>query len=244
MEQLVHALQDGGQDGEGLLRAQVIAHGSHAVLQHDFRPLEGSAAVLRRRFGSLALEKEVLAVREGLVKVVRPRRGLVQHAVAEIDGTPVMGVEQEESQRLGVVPFQNFPNCEEVPQRLGHLLRVHVHKTVVHPEPRELVRALLARSHGLGQLVLVVGEGEVQPTPVDVDLRAQQLVDHRTALDVPPGSSLPPRALPEGLSLLLGLPQRKVGRIPLPLVHRHPLPRPVVVLLAAAQAPVIAQRWD
>ncbi len=67
----------------------------------------------------------------------------------------------------------------------------------------------------LGDLVLVVGEEEIEPAAVKVEGLSQELAAHGRALDVPAGATLAPRAVPRGLAGLGGLPQRKVERLAL-----------------------------
>src|SRR5690606_12808645 len=71
---------------------------------------------------------------------------------------------------------------------------------------------------GLGELVLVVGEDQVEPAAVDVELVAEVAAGHGGALDVPAGPARAPRAGPGGVGRLLrlgGLPQREVARVAL-----------------------------
>jgi len=67
----------------------------------------------------------------------------------------------------------------------------------------------------LGDLVVVVRELEVDAARVDVDLRAKDGAAHGRALDVPAGTTPPPRRLPSRLARLRPLPQRKVGGVQL-----------------------------
>ena len=81
---------------------------------------------------------------------------------------------------------------------------------VVHPDPRE---GHAARGLGLGDLVLVVGEDEVRAAAVDLEVRAEKLLGHRRALDVPAGAPLAPRRWPAGVLVgLAGLPEGEVER--------------------------------
>ena len=57
----------------------------------------------------------------------------------------------------------------------------------------------LAGALGLGDLVLVMGEDEVDAAAVDLEVGAQLLLGHRRALDVPAGAPLAPGALPRGV---------------------------------------------
>src|SRR4029453_3205482 len=72
----------------------------------------------------------------------------------------------------------------------------------------------MAQRTRLCDLVLVVREDEIESASVDLELRPEVLLGHDRALDVPAGSSTPPRRLPPSvLSGLVPLPQRKVARI-------------------------------
>ena len=71
--------------------------------------------------------------------------------------------------------LEDFPDCEEIPQRLGHLLLIDLHEPVVDPVPGEL---LAGRRAGLGDFVLVVWKDEILATPVDVERVAEVLHRH------------------------------------------------------------------
>ena len=73
---------------------------------------------------------------------------------------------------------------------------------------------------GLGDLVLVVREGQVQAARVNVDRGAEVLVDHGRALDVPARTALAPGRLPGRLARLGRLPDGKVHRVLLELADR------------------------
>ena len=79
----------------------------------------------------------------------------------------------------------------------------------MHPVVGELV----AGRPGLGQLVLVVGEHQVQATAMDVEGGAQVLGGHGGAFQVPARAARPPRRLPERLAGLRALPEREVAGI-------------------------------
>src|SRR5207249_10937377 len=91
-----------------------------------------------------------------------------------------------------------------------HLLAAEAEHAVVHPRSSELP----ARSPRLRDLVLVMREHEVEPSAMDLEYRAEVLLGHRGALDVPAGSPRAPRRVPARvLALLVRLPQRKVARV-------------------------------
>src|SRR5204862_1707211 len=97
---------------------------------------------------------------------------------------------------------------QRVTQRLGHLLAGQRHPAVVQPITGETV----ASSFGLGPLVLVVREDQVQPTAVDVELRAEVGGGHRRALQVPAGAPSAPWRRPGRLAGSGALPHGEVPR--------------------------------
>ena len=97
--------------------------------------------------------------------------------------------EHQEADFLGVEALHDFPDSEEITQGLGHLLLVHSHETVVHPQIHE---RLASGAAGLGDLVLVVGKLQVHSTAVNVEMCTQQAHGHGRALDVPAGTTLAP----------------------------------------------------
>src|SRR5262245_44733167 len=88
-------------------------------------------------------------------------------------------------------------------------------------------------------------ELEVETAAVDLEARAEVLLGHGRALDVPAGPATAPRRVPPGvLARLVRLPQREVARILLErvrllLLHLiEPLPRQPAVL-GEARDPVV-----
>jgi len=100
----------------------------------------------------------------------------------------------------------------------------------VHPGVGE---ALVPAAGGLCALVLVVREGQVGATAVDVDRRAQVAVNHGGALGVPARAPFAPRARPAGLARLGGLPEGEVERVALLLPRRDARAHHEVVHVAA-----------
>src|SRR6202034_1157736 len=92
-----------------------------------------------------------------------------------------------------VVPRQDVLHGDEVAERFTHLLAVDREKAVVHPAPRE---GRAVRGLALSDLIFVMREDEVFASAVDVEVVSQVLRRHRRALDVPPRSTLSPRARP------------------------------------------------
>ena len=79
----------------------------------------------------------------------------------------------------------------------------------MQPVPREGVAGRVR----LRDLVLVMGEDEVQAAAVDVELGTEVLLGHRRALEVPAGPAGTPRGVPGRLALLGALPEREVQRV-------------------------------
>jgi hypothetical protein len=131
---------------------------------------------------------------------------------------------------------KNLLQGEEVAKGLRHLLAVHAEHARVHPHVR---KRAAPRAHGLRGLVLVVREDQVLAATVDVDGRTQVAVDHGAALRVPAGTAVAPRARPAGLAGLGGLPQRKVKRVALLVVHLDALAGAQLVKLAPREDAVV-----
>src|SRR5690242_21531484 len=76
---------------------------------------------------------------------------------------------------------------------------------------------MTGRRLGLGDLVLVMREDEVDAAGVDVERVSQQVDRHRRALEVPTGAPASPRRIPRGSSRLVirrrGFPEREVLRV-------------------------------
>mmetsp|Transcript_26406 Transcript_26406/g.82326 ORF Transcript_26406/g.82326 Transcript_26406/m.82326 type:complete len:207 (-) Transcript_26406:147-767(-) len=139
------------------------------------------------------------------------RRGLEALEV-EVERAAVLARDDEEpeaAQRRGVLA--DVAERPEIAQRLAHLLAVDVHEAVVHPAvaERRAVRRL-----GLGDLVLVVREDEVDAAGVEVQRRPEVALRHRRALDVPARAAGAPRRVPGDLAvrILARLPEREVLR--------------------------------
>ena len=131
---------------------------------------------------------------------------------------------------------QQIPHGREVAQALGHLPPVHHQHLVVHPDLREGFVGVGAT--GLGELVLVVGELEVEAAAVDVEGPAEEIPRHRRAFDVPARAAAAPGRLPAGQALARGLPEHEVHRIALVGRHVHPRAGDHVVHRAAREAAV------
>ena len=133
---------------------------------------------------------------------------------------------------------EHGPELDGVACGLVHLLAAKAEHPVVHPDVREVV----PEGPRLGNLVLVMGKDEVETAAVDLEARAEMLLGHRGALDVPAGSAVSPGGGPPGvLSGLVGLPEREVALILLPWIR---LLFPDLVELLTGEATVVGEARD
>ena len=124
-----------------------------------------------------------------------------------VERTAVLTGEDEITHLFGPVACQDLANGKEIAQRLGHLLIVDTHESVVHPVPDE---GMSGRTLGLGNLVLVMREGEIRATAVDIEGVTQGARRHRRALYVPTGPARSPGRVPRRLVRLGRLPQGEI----------------------------------
>src|SRR6059058_3404645 len=91
-------------------------------------------------------------------------------------------------------------------------------------------------------------EDQIVAAAVDLEDRAEELLGHGRAFDVPARATGPPRRLPDGvLALLVRLPEREVPRVLLQLIAFCLLGRIVqslVIPLAAGKAAVFGEPRD
>ena len=95
---------------------------------------------------------------------------------------------------------------------------------------------------GLGPLVLVVGELEVEAAAVQVEAVAEQVERHHDALGVPARPAVAPGRRPRRLARLGLLPQREVERRALLVVRLDPRAGAQRVERLAGQQPVVRPR--
>lgn len=86
-----------------------------------------------------------------------------------------MRAEQVVTQRRRADTAEEFIGIQRVVQRLGHLLPVDRDEAVVYPVLGELV----ACCGGLGKLVLMVRESQVEAASVDVERTSEVVLGHR-----------------------------------------------------------------
>src|SRR3712207_1111480 len=100
----------------------------------------------------------------------------------------------------------------------------------VHPHAHD---PMAERALALGDLVLVVGKGEVDPAGVQIETLAEVGDRHRRALDVPAGVALAPRAVEaHDPPRARRLPEDEVARVALVVVD----------LLDAVPGPELVER--
>ncbi len=145
-------------------------------------------------------------------KVVQPATYFQQTLFAIINGPAVMGGEQEKPDCFGLMALQHLGHHDLIALALGHLIVAGFHQAVVQPVTDEWDACI---GFGLGQLVLVMGELQVEPAAVDVEGCAQNLHAHGRAFDVPARPAETPRAVPFRLARLGAFPEGKVARIAL-----------------------------
>ena len=122
------------------------------------------------------------------------RDGLLQRLLRERERLTIVAGDQEIDHRLGAEAGDRLSQREDVALRLRHLrLGPGLDHAVVHPDTGE---RLAPRGEGLRDLVLVVGEHEVDATGVNRERHAQLALRHRGAFDVPTGTARPPGRVP------------------------------------------------
>ena len=170
---------------------------------------------------------------EHLAKSLCASSRCLQGLLRVLERLPPVPRQEEHEERLPTPAVERGLERDVVAHGLVHLLAREREHPVVHPELRERV----PERARLGDLVLVVREHEVETSPVDLELRAQVLLGHDRALDVPAGASCPPGRVPgRVLSRLRRLPEREVARI---LLARVRLLLLDLVRPLAAQPPVV-----
>ena len=237
--QRLQQARDGQRTAAVQLRGQLEQHGQRdggvEVLVH--RGFEARGVRLR----PVDVGKRHLArvhAAQGRVQAAQAIARIFQAGIAVIEGAAVLGAQHEEAHCLAVVVLEHIADGEEVAQRLGHLLVVHIDETVVQPVIDE---ALAAGTFALRDLVLVVRELQVQATTVDVELLTEQAARHGRALDVPARAARAIGRFVLGVGRLFrlgGLPQHEVQRVLLAVIDRHALAGTQLVQALARQLAV------
>ena len=158
--------------------------------------------------------------------------------IAVVERAAVVGSHHEEADGLGIELLKHIADREEVAQALGHLLVVHIDEAVVHPVAG---KCLAGGTFALSDFGFVVRELQVGATAVDIEGVAQQLAGHGRAFNVPARAAHAEGAVPLGVVGLGGfgaLPEHRVERIELAVVHRHALARAQLIERLAAEAAI------
>ena len=118
----------------------------------------------------------------------------LQRVPAEVHLLPVAMLEESEPQRQRIQPARGQVGQQHhVPGGLGHLAPLEQQVLPVHPLPDHVVPGDRV---GLGPLVLVVREAQIDAAGMDVDVLAEVVQRHRRALGVPAGEAGAPRGRP------------------------------------------------
>ncbi|MCY1304609.1 hypothetical protein D9M70_543680 [compost metagenome] len=112
---------------------------------------------------------------------------------------------------------QQFVDRDEVALGLRHLAAFDLQEAVVHPDIRHHLRAVGAT--GLGDLVFMMREDEVEPAAMNVEDLSEITAAHRRALNMPARTAPAPRTVPARLVVGRKLPQHEIAGIF--LVHFH-----------------------
>src|SRR5438876_1935731 len=173
------------QAEDGIARVEVVVHRRpESVPGPDDERVDRSA---RPRAGRSLRGVDRCAHR--VVLLLRPREA----GMVVLDVFAVWGLEEAESDDFPREIAQDLTNRDEVPEALRHLLALECNEAVVHPRPGPLPAPRAFADH---RLALVMRELQVDAAAMDVEGRAEVLVRHRIALDVPARTAVAPRAGP------------------------------------------------
>jgi len=111
---------------------------------------------------------------------------------------------------------QELVNGDHVAERFGHFLGFQAKHAVVHPVRGE---GLMGNRFGLRDFVFVVGEDQVIPAAVDINLFSQVRHIHCRALDMPARTTLAPGTIPGRFAGFGSLPESKIHRMFFAFVH-------------------------
>src|SRR3954451_6387341 len=196
---------------EAMERIEALAAGLYGL---GVRRGDAVGLMLTNRPGFHLFDAAAMMLGASLHEALDPRErrlGLAQGVLAVLDHRAVVRGAEVVAQHDRPPLLDHLGDEDRVAQRLGHLVAGHGDPGVVHPVLREVV----AEGLGLGDLVLVVREDQVEAAAVDVEGGAQVLVGHRRALQVPAGAARAPWRRPGRLTGLGGLPHGEVARVPL-----------------------------
>ena len=115
---------------------------------------------------------------------------------------------------------QDVLDQEKISQRLAHFLRIYSDKSIMDPVAHE--RRTAGERLRLGHLIFMVREYQIAAAAVEIETTAQILVGHGAAFDVPARPTRSPGAIPAGFAGFGALPECKIHRMALAVVHFHP----------------------
>ena len=148
---------------------------------------------------------------------------------------------ESEGSRIGA-RSKEIAHAGNVAERFRHLVATHLEVGAVHPGADE---RLPCRCLRLRDLILMVGEDQVDRAGVNIDLLTKVAHAHRRALQVPAGAARSDRSLPRWLTRFCRLPQDKVAHVILAVLIRHnALPDPHRLRIKPSQCAVGRPRGD
>ncbi len=218
--------------------------------------LEKGLLLLPYRCGRLPLHRLLPGrVDQPVVEVPQPPHRLArsrQRVVREAELLPIVGGEHQHPHRRGIDPLLGeVPHREDVAEPLRHLGALEEEELAVDPTARE---ALARRTLRLRDLVLVVGEDEVDPATMDIDGADPEafadLVEHHCrALQVPAWAAAAEGRIPcRAHGLVFGrrtLPEREIPHVLLGvLVGGHARAGLEIPLVQLGQATVVLEPRD
>ena len=137
------------------------------------------------------------------VKPIERTFGVFQMLVGIMQRAAVMRAQDEKTHHFRLVAVEYLAHGKKVTQRLGHLLIIDTHETIVHPVVDE---RMLMRAFTLRNLVFMMGKLQVLSAAMYIEMFTQIMLAHRRAFDMPAGTSHAPRRIPLGFSGLRGFP--------------------------------------
>lgn len=191
------------------------------IIQRGFKGLRQVRPLLeqlcgQRRFIPRAPGKRFFGFQQGSIDPLLGLFGLIHPLGRKIYGAAVMLSQKEKTQGFGQITLQNVANGFKIAQRLGHLFRIDLHKTVMHPIAGQFT---MTNSLGLGNFVFMMGKDQILTAAVNI--QGQIRCAHGRAFDMPTRSPLAPGAVPGRFAGFGSLPERKIQRIFLFLARSH-----------------------
>src|SRR2546427_13142660 len=127
----------------------------------------------------------------------------------------------EPSQARSANLLDHILDCDEIPERLVHLLPLDTQQTSVKPITSQ--RLLPRQTLRLRDLGLMMRKDKIRTTTMNIIRWPKIRKCNRSVLDMPSRPSLSPRTVPEYLARLLALPQCKVSRMLLARIRVDPV---------------------